>query len=117
MDTIPPAGVQPTMPPPPAHRARHALGFTTAGLVLLLAAVAVTRTAEPNAAQVFTGRNDSEVLGSLAKVLFGASGTTEFIGILHAFLSFRRARTRSSIAFAVAAGWVSVVAWWVSRSS
>ncbi|MBM4358377.1 MAG: hypothetical protein FJ096_09740 [Deltaproteobacteria bacterium] len=117
MSTIPPAGVHPTMPPPPADRARQALGFTTAGLITLLAAVAVSRSTQPNAAQVFTGRNDSEMMASLAKVLFAASGTTEFIGLVHAFLSFRRAATRSSVAFAVAAAWLSVVAWWVSRSS
>lgn len=105
------------MPPPPAHRARHAIGFTVAGLVALLAAVIVSRTAQPNSAQVFAGRNDSEVLGSVAKLLFGLSGTTEFIGIVYAFLTFQRARGRASAAFGVAALWISVVAWWIAKPS
>lgn len=116
MYTIPPAGVHPTMPPPPAHRAKRALGFAVAGVALLLGAVAASRSVRPDAARVFAGSNDFELAAALAKLLFGASGTAQFVGVLYAFLSFRRARNTSSLALTVATGWVAIVAFWLYKS-
>lgn len=117
MYTIPPAGVHPTMPPPPAHRAKRALGFAVAGLLLLVVALLGSRSVRPDSAQVFTGRNDFEMGMVLARVLFGASGAAQFTGVVYAFLSFERARRTSAAAFAVALAWAGLVAWWVAQSN
>jgi len=116
MYTIPPSGVHPTMPPPPAHRAKRAVGFAVAGLALLVGAIAASRSVRPDSAQVFVGQNDSELASALARLLFGASGASQFAGILYAFLSFQRAKKTSALALSVALVWVGLVAFWVRQS-
>lgn len=104
------------MPPPPAHRAKHALGFSVAGLVLLGLALYASQRAGSDSATVFAGRNDHELAATTAKLLFGASGVTEFLGIVHAFLSLRLAKRGSLTALGVAVAWLGLVLWWLQRS-
>jgi hypothetical protein len=114
--TIPPAGVHPTMPPPPAHRAKHALGFTLAGVLLLALAVVTSRSARAESATVFEGRNDHELASTLARLLFGASGVAEFLGVAYAWSSLRLARRRSLAALGLAVVWSGAVGWWLWHS-
>jgi hypothetical protein len=114
MHSIPPAGIHPTMPPPPAHRAKRAIGFALAGLVLLGLAVAASLSLRPDAAQVFSGRNDYEIGAATSRLLFGLSGAAQLAGIVYAAISFRQARGMSSLAFAIAASWIGVIAWWLT---
>jgi len=111
--TIPPAGIHPTLPPPPAHRAKRALGFAVAGLVLLVLAVTASRSAMADSATVFDGRNDHELAATLARILFGASGIAEFLGIVYAWSSRLLARRRSLAALGTALVWLAAVAWWL----
>lgn len=117
MHSIPPAGIHPTMPPPPAHRAKRAVAFALLGLVLLAAAVGASLSLRPDFARVFSGRNDFELGAAGSRILFGLSGAAQIAGVAYAFLSFRHARAMSSVAFVLAAGWIGVIAWWLHHSS
>ncbi len=113
MDTIPPAGVHLTMPPPPAHRAKRAIAFAAAGVVLLAAAVAVSLSLRPDMSQVFSGTNDFEIGAAASRILFGLSGAAQITGVVYAVISFRRAKAMSALALVLAAAWIAAIAWWL----
>jgi hypothetical protein len=114
MHTIPPAGIHPTMPPPPAHQAKRAIAFAAAGLVLLGLGVVASRSVRPDAAQVFSGRNDFEIASAASRLLFGLSGAAQFTGLAYAATSFRQAKVYCVLALAIALAWAGMVAWWAS---
>src|SRR2546430_1647328 len=113
MHSIPPAGIHPTMPPPPAHRAKRAVGFSAASLALLAAAVAVSLSLRQEASRVFSGGNDYEIGAHAAKLLLALSGAAQLASVVYVVLSFRWAKTAATAAMALSAAWLGVIAWWL----
>ncbi len=113
MQTIPPAGVHESMLPPPRHRAKRALHYTLAGLVLLGVSVAASLSLRPEESKVFSGRNDFEIGAAASRFLLGLSATAELIGLVYGVLSFKQAKGLSTLAFAVHAVWLGVIGWWL----
>jgi hypothetical protein len=115
MQTIPPAGVHESMLPPPPHRAKRAVHYTVAGLVLLGIAVALGFSLRPEESNVFSGRNDFEMGAAASRFLLGLSAVAQAVGLVYGVLSFKQAKGMSTLAFAVHALWLGAIGWWLYR--
>ncbi len=103
--TIPPAGIAPTMPPPPPTRARRSILFALTGCVLLALAVAWQNASQP-APGVFVA-DSTDDLGALGRrVLFMTSAIAHGIALPGAYAALSFNRGKAVVSILLSAAWL-----------
>ncbi len=111
METIPPAGLAPTLPPPAPHRARRAVQLAAVGLALLLGAVLWRMDPSAPGAHLFAYDDDQRIGAFAQRLMFGVSFVVTAAGAVQAVAAWRLARGAAAIALALVAAWAAVCGW------
>jgi len=111
MATIPPAGLAPTIPPPPQHRAKRAVILALVGVVLLAIALVWRLLNQPDSATLFVYDNDAQVGGVFRRLLYGLSAGATFAAVAYSVNSLKHARLMSLAALALSTLWLGAIVW------
>ncbi len=111
MATIPPAGLAPTIPPPPKHRAKRAVMLALVGVLLLAIALVWRLLSQPDTANLFVYDNDAQVGGVFRRLLYGLSAGATFASVAYSVNSLKHARLMSVVALTLATAWLGAIVW------
>jgi hypothetical protein len=110
METIPPAGLAPTQPPPPRHRAKRALRLAV--LACLIAAVAARWHIVAQPGQMVVSVGDEARLGTVfRRLLFLVSVGLQLLSVSDATKALKAAPKAAALTLLLAVGWLAGLVW------
>ncbi len=116
--TLPPSGLQPTLPPAPHERARRAAGYAAAGLLLLVGALISLSLAHAEDARLFAYDNDTASALLSARIAFGFSLAAQIAALWDVSVTWkwRQERTTTGMALLMTTAWMATVLWLITVS-